>query len=168
MVGLATSLLTALSIFVCSIARQISNENRSLESAGDATLEYLKVLFTFVRQAAFACVTLFGALFLTAYATGYKFADAIVADKSDLFLLYVNTGFQVSLYAIYAVAGPIRYFFIMNIQVLTQFKEASFRVDEKRGTIKEKRFSAIARKAKRSSASDRSPRKNDISDDGDD
>src|SRR5262249_44218659 len=79
-VGTTTSFFTAFSIFVWSITREISIDARSLHSPGDATLEYLKVLFTFVRQAAFACVTLFGALFLAAYATGLKFADGTVSD----------------------------------------------------------------------------------------
>lgn len=157
-VGVTTGFFTAFSIFIWSVARELSIESRPLRSAGNATLEYLKVLFTFLRQAAFACVTLFGALFLAAYATGFKFADATVTDPSDKFLLYVNIGFQVSFYAVYAIAGPIRYFFVMNIRVLSQLKETSFLVDRKRGKTKGKRPSVIAR----------APRKDDVTDDEDD
>jgi hypothetical protein len=120
-VGVTTAFLSAFTIFVWWIGDQISIDPTSLESAGHETFEYMKALFTFVRQGAFAGVTLFGALFFAAYST--------VTDKHDLFLLKLNTGFQIGCYAIYSVVGAVRYFFIMNLQILSQFRAIAARLD---------------------------------------
>ena len=63
-VGTTTSIISAFTIFVWWIGRRILINEETLKSARDATFEYMKILFTFFRQAAFACVALFGALFL--------------------------------------------------------------------------------------------------------
>jgi hypothetical protein len=128
-VGAMTTFLSALSVFVWSISRQITVDSKSLRSAGLATLEYMKVLFAFVRQGAFAGVALFGALFLAAYATGFKFVEAVVTDKSELFLLNSNLALQIGYYAVYCVVGPVRYFFLTSIKILSQFMKIASRLD---------------------------------------
>lgn len=130
-VGIMTTFLSSFAIFVWSISNQIAINPRALGSAGVATLEYLKALFAFVRQGAFAGVALFGALFFAAYTTGFKFVEAVVTDKSDLFLLNSNVGVQIALYAIYCIVGPIRYFFSTSLRILIQFREIAEQLDQK-------------------------------------
>lgn len=130
-VGATTAFLSALSVFVWSINDQIILDPKSLKSSGLATLEYMKVLFAFVRQGAFAGVALFGALFLAAYATGFKFVEATVTDKADIFLLDANIAVQIAFYTIYCLAGPMRYFFVTTMRILAQFREIAKRLDHK-------------------------------------
>jgi hypothetical protein len=134
-VGAATAFLCAFSIFVWSIGSHVLLDSESVDAAGFATFEYMKVLFSFVRQGAYAGVALFGALFLTSYATGFKYAESTVTDKSDLFLLNANVAFQIGFYALLSIVGPIRYFFIMNLQILTQFKNIAGRIDREKPKV---------------------------------
>jgi hypothetical protein len=99
----------------------------------------MKVLFSFVRQGAFAGVTLFGALFFAAFATAFKYTEFTVTSKSDAFLLNINMLFQFAFYAIYAIVGAIRYFFLMNVTILSQFKTLAKRLDRKEAKSKPRR-----------------------------
>jgi hypothetical protein len=128
-VGITTGIFAAFTIFVWSIGDQISVDVNSLEIAGSATFEYLKAILTFVRQGAFAAVTLFGALFFAAFTTELQFGDAIVTAPQDKFLLHLNTALQIGFYSTYSIAGVVRYFFSMNLQLLSNFKEIATRLD---------------------------------------
>jgi hypothetical protein len=130
-VGMTTTFLSAFSIFVWSIGDQIALDPKTLKSGGEAMFEYVKALFSFVRQGAFAGVTLFGALFFAAYSNGFEYAKMTVTDVSDRFFLNMNTGFQIGFYAIYAVVGPVRYFFMMNLRLLSQFRTIADRLDRR-------------------------------------
>jgi hypothetical protein len=128
-VGTVTGFLSAFSIFVWSIGDQISINPTALATAGNATFEYLRALLSFVRQGAFAGVALFGALFFAAFTTEFQYIDTTVTAQADKFLLHINTSAQIGFYAIYAISGPIRYFFLMNLQILSHFREIAARLD---------------------------------------
>ncbi len=128
-VGVTTTFLSAFSIFVWSIGIQILIDPESLKSSGDATFDYLKALFSFVRQGAFAGVALFGALFFAAFSTEFKYVENTVTDKRDIFLLNLNIALQVAFYTLYSVGGVVRFFFNMNLHILSQFKEVAARMD---------------------------------------
>ena len=128
-VGSVTSFLSAFTIFVWWMCSHISADANSLTSAGQASFEYLKTLFTFARQGAFACVTLFGALFFAAFTTEFKYAESTVTEKPEIFLLNVNGALQIAFYAIYCVFGVVRYFFATNLNILARFKEIAIEMD---------------------------------------
>jgi hypothetical protein len=128
-VGITTTFLSAFSIFVWSISNQIVVDDKMLKSGGANTLDYVKTLFTFTRQGAFACVALFGALFFASYTNGLKFNEAIASEKSNIFLLNSNVNAQVAFFTIYCVAGPARYFFVASMKILAQLKEITKRLD---------------------------------------
>ncbi len=130
-VAVITAFFSAFAIFVWSIGDRISMDPTTLRSAGHETFEYLKALFAFLRQGAFAAVALFGALFFAAFTTGFKYIESIVTDKSDVFLLNLNLSFQIGFYALYSVIGPVRYFFVMNFHILSQFRDIAVRLDRK-------------------------------------
>jgi hypothetical protein len=100
-------------------------------SSGRETLEYLKSLLTFIRQGAFAGITLFGALFFSAYSTGFNYVESTVnpAAKNEILLLKANIGFQIGFYGIYAIAGVLRYFLTMTLNILEEFREIASRID---------------------------------------
>lgn len=129
-VGITTGFFSAFTIFVWSIGDQISIDVKSLETAGTATFEYLKAILTFVRQGAFAAVTLFGALFFAAFTTEFQFGDATVTAPQDKFLFHLNTAIQIGFYSTYSIVGVVRYFFVMNLQLLSNFKEIATRLDQ--------------------------------------
>jgi hypothetical protein len=128
-VGMTTSFLCALTIFVWSIGGKISVDSETLKTGGNATFEYMKALFAFVRQGAFAGVALFGALFFAAFSQDMKYSTNMLDDKRDIFLMNLNSGMQIAFYASYSVAGAVRYFFLMNLNLLSQFKELAARLD---------------------------------------
>jgi hypothetical protein len=130
-VGMVTAFLSSFSIFVWSISNRIMIEDEVIEAADSNTLEYIKTLFTFVRQAAFAGVALFGALFFASYTTGLKFVEAVSTDKSDVLLLNSNIYAQITVAAFYCVIGPLRYFFISSMKILDQFKDITTRLDQR-------------------------------------
>ena len=134
-VGIMTTFLSAFSIFVWSIGNRTAIETRVIESAGPVTVDYIKTLFSFVRQGAFAAVALFGALFFAAYSTGFKFVESITSDKSDTFLLNLNLNMQIAFYVIYLIVGAIRYFFLMNLRILSQFETVATRLDREEKTF---------------------------------
>jgi hypothetical protein len=128
-VGATTSFLSALTIFVWSIGGKISVDSETLKSGGALTFEYMKTLFSFLRQGAFAGVALFGALFFAGFATEFKYSETMLTDKQDIFMMNLNIAMQIAFYASYAVAGAVRYFFLMNLNLLSQFKELAARLD---------------------------------------
>lgn len=128
-VGATTAFLSAFTIFAWSIGDQVLIDPESIKDAGNSTFEYLKALLSFVRQGAFAGVTLFGVLFLAAFTTEFQYADATVKSDSDKFILHINIAAQIGFYAIYAVVGAVRYFFVMNLQILSSFKSIAIRLD---------------------------------------
>jgi len=130
-VGFMTALLSTVSVFVWSIGRQITLNERMIRSSGPMTLEYIKALSSFVRQGAFACVTLFGAIFFVAWTTMIKFVDQLVTNQTEIFWLHNNIGVQMIFYTLYAVAGIARYFFVMNVQTLLHFRLVATRLDTK-------------------------------------
>jgi hypothetical protein len=73
---------------------------------------------------------LFGVLFFAAFTTEFKYADISVREKPDLFLLNLNIAVQIAFYATYAVAGPVRYFFDMTLDVLSQLKRKATQSDQ--------------------------------------
>src|SRR6202035_2991599 len=98
-VGSTTAFLSLLTMFVWSMCNHISEDAKSLTSTGQASFEYLKTLFAFARQGAFACVTLFGALFFAAFTTEFKYSETTVTEKSEVFLLNINAALQIAFYA---------------------------------------------------------------------
>jgi hypothetical protein len=130
-VAMTSSFLSAFTIFVWWICNNISIDDREIRKAGTNTLDYIKTLFAFARQGAFAGVALFGALFFASYATGFKFIEAVVTEKSDIFLLNANVNAQIAFYATYCVVGPIRYFFMSSMKILGQYRELTKRLDAK-------------------------------------
>jgi hypothetical protein len=128
-VGSTTSFLSALTIFVWSIGGKISVDSETLKSGGASTFEYMKTLFAFLRQGAFAGVALFGALFFAAFSNEMKYSETMLPDKQDLFVMNLNIAMQIAFYASYSVAGAVRYFFLMNLSLLSQFKELAARLD---------------------------------------
>jgi hypothetical protein len=130
-VGTEATCVAGFAIFVWSVGHRISLDAESVESVGNATLEYLKALLSFVRQGAFAGVALFGALFFAAYTAGFKYVEAVVADKADIFLLNANTAAQIVYCSIFSVIGPVRYFFSMNLQVMRKFRDIAAQLDRK-------------------------------------
>jgi hypothetical protein len=129
-VGATTSLLCAFTIFVWSMCDGMAKDATSSDISGQAGFEYLKVLFTFARQGAFAGVTLFGVFFFAAFTTEFKYIEILVNSPADKFWLILNAAVQIAFYAIYAVVGPIRYFFVMSLEILSQFKKVAVRIDE--------------------------------------
>src|SRR5664279_1774035 len=98
-VGIATAILSAPTVFVWSIGTAIVPEEDET-AAGRETIDYIKSLLTFVRQGAFAGVTLFGALFFAGYSTGFSYVESTVDPKAkyEIFLLKANVGFQVAFF----------------------------------------------------------------------
>jgi hypothetical protein len=129
-VGITTGFLSAFTIFVWTIGEQVAVDPSSLGTAGNATFEYLKAILSFVRQGAFAAVALFGALFFAAFTTEFQFADATVTAAQDKFMLHLNMSLQIGFYATYSVIGAVRYFFVMNLQILSSFKVIAARLDQ--------------------------------------
>jgi hypothetical protein len=128
-VGSTTAFLSLFTIFVWWMCNHISGDAQSLACAGQASFEYLKTLFTFARQGAFDGVTLFGALFFAAFTTEFKYSETTVTEKSEAFLLNINAALQIAFYATYCVMGAVRYFFVMNLDVLARFKEIATEMD---------------------------------------
>jgi len=122
-VGVMATFLFSFSIFVWSIGRQISGYTLSLEPKGKGVTDYLNSLSTFVRQGAFAAVTLFGVLFYGAFTNMFVYVDSIVKSDPDRFLVKFNAAMQVSFYAIFSIAGAVRYLFLMNLHVLSEYKK---------------------------------------------
>src|SRR5207248_2354247 len=102
---------------------------------GRTTIDYLNALSQFVRQGAFAAVTLFGVLFYGGFTTAFYYVEAVVTEKPDIFLLKFNTAFQIGFYALFSIIGPVRYFFMMNLHVLAEFKKIAI-TSEKRSIRK--------------------------------
>jgi hypothetical protein len=132
-VGATTAFLSAFTVFVWSICDRMSKDSRSITSTGEATFEYLKTLLTFVRQGAFAGVTLFGVLFFAAFSTLFKYTEAVVTSKHDIFLINVNISVQMAFYTTYCVAGAVRYFFVLNLEILSKFKDIAIQLDRDGG-----------------------------------
>lgn len=130
-VGSVTSFVSALTIFVWWAGEQMSVDDELVKSGGTQTFEYMKSLFTFFRQGAFAGVTLFGVLFFAAFSTEFEYSKTMLTDKQDIFMMNLNIAAQIAFYASYSVAGVIRYFFIMNINLLKRFKELARQLDRK-------------------------------------
>lgn len=128
-VGSVTAFSSAFSIFVWSVGEKIYLNNEALDAAGPATFEYVKALFTFVRQAAFAGVALFGALFFAAFSTEFSYAKDISSDLGELFWLHINISMQITFYAFYLVGGVVRYFFTMTLIMLLQFRFVASKLD---------------------------------------
>lgn len=128
-VGSTTAFLSLFTVFVWWMCSHISADAQSLTSAGQASFEYLKTLFAFARQGAFAGVTLFGALFFAAFTTEFKYSETTVTEKSEVFLLNINAALQIAFYATFCVIGAVRYFFVMNLDVLARFKEIAIKMD---------------------------------------
>jgi hypothetical protein len=128
-VGSTTAFLSLFTIFAWSMCSLISADAKSLTSAGQASFEYLKTLFAFGRQGAGAGVTRVGALFFAAFTTEFKYSETTVTEKSEVFLLNINAALQIAFYATYCVIGVIRYFFVMNLDVLARFKEIAIEMD---------------------------------------
>jgi hypothetical protein len=129
-VGVTTSILSASTIFVWQMGgRVISIKDVSV--AGRETIEYLKTLLTFIRQGAFAGITLFGALFFSAYSTGFNYVQSTVdpGAKVEIFLLKANVGFQIGFFGVYAIAGMLRYFFSMTLRILEEYREIALVID---------------------------------------
>jgi hypothetical protein len=129
-VGVATAILSALTAFVWSIGTAIVPEEDET-TAGRETIDYIKSLLTFVRQGAFAGVTLFGALFFAGYSTGFSYVESTVDPKAkyEIFLLKVNVGLQVGFFGLFSVVGILRYFFLMTLGIMKQFKRIAARLD---------------------------------------
>jgi hypothetical protein len=128
-VGSTSAFLSLLTTFVWWMCSHLSADAKSLTSTGQASFEYLKTLFTFARQGAFACVTLFGALFFAAFTTEFKYSETTVTEKSEMFLLNINAAVQIAFYASYCVMGAVRYFFAVNLNLLSRFKEIATEMD---------------------------------------
>jgi hypothetical protein len=128
-VGLTTALLAAFTIFVWSMCDRMTKDSMSPDVSGEAGFEYLKVLFAFARQGAFAGVTLFGVFFFAAFTTEFKYIDITVSSNADKFWLILNAALQIAFFAIYAASGPIRYFFVMSLEILSQFKKIAAQID---------------------------------------
>lgn len=130
-VGSVTSFVSALTIFAWWVGEQMSVDDEIVKSGGTQIFEYMKLLFTFVRQAAFAGVTLFGVLFFAAFSTEFEYSKTMLTDNRDIFMMNLNIAAQIAFYASYSVAGVVRYFFMMNIRLLSQFKELALHLDRK-------------------------------------
>jgi hypothetical protein len=130
-VGTTTTFLSGFTIFVWSIGDRINLSEDILKSAGVATFDYIKAVFTFMRQAAFAGVALFGALFFAAFATEFKYDTTTVTDKSDQFWLMLNTSLQLTFYTTYLVVGSLRYLFMMALKTLSDFKYVAAQIDRR-------------------------------------
>jgi hypothetical protein len=128
-VGAATTLLFAFTILIWWLGAQIAIDPASLKSAGHETFEYMKAVVVSIRQGAIAGVPFFTALFFAVLNVEFIYAEASVIDKSDLFLLKMSAGFKVAFYVIIFVVGVVRYFFIMSLQFIFQFKEVAVRLD---------------------------------------
>jgi hypothetical protein len=128
-VGTVTSLLFAFTIFMWSACEGICMDAKSTVGAGDASLSYLKELLSFVRQTTFAGVGVFSGLLYGVFTLEFEYINNISSNPSDKFLLSLNAGAQVGFYAIFAVAGPIRYFFLTSLRVLSDFKKMAARLD---------------------------------------
>jgi hypothetical protein len=105
-----------------------------LDTAGQATFDYVKQLSTFARQGAFASVALFSALFFTAFQADIKYADSMLqsnAPESERFLLHVNAAFQIIFFTILAVSGAARYLFLLNMKMLSQYRYVATRLDRR-------------------------------------
>jgi hypothetical protein len=128
-VGTVTSLLFAFTIFMWSACEAICTD-ASTVSAGDANLGYLKELLSFVRQTTFAGVGVFSGLLYGVFTLEFEYINNIANNnQSDKFLLSLNAGAQVAFYAIFAVAGPFRYFFLTSMRVLSEFKKMAAALD---------------------------------------
>jgi hypothetical protein len=130
-VGSVTSFVSTLTIFAWWVGEQMSVDDEMVKSGGAQTFEYMKSLFAFVRQGAFAGVTMFGVLFFAAFSTEFEYSKTMLSDKQDIFMMNLNIAAQIAFYASYSVAGVVRYFFMMNVRLLEQFKELALHMDRK-------------------------------------
>ncbi len=128
-VGTITSFIAAFSIFVWFLCERVALDDNAMQAAGPSTLDYIKALFAFLRQGAFAGVALFGALFFAAFTTDFKYAETAVTQESDRFWLHLNTAMQIAFYTIFLVVGPLRYLFLATLTVLAQFKAVTAKMD---------------------------------------
>jgi hypothetical protein len=129
-VGTVASLLFAFTTFVWSVGDGICRDAKSTAGASDASLGYLKELLSFVRQASFAGIGLFSGLLYGAFNVEFGYINSIASDESDKFLLQINAATQIAFYAIFAAVGPVRYFFLMSLRVLSDFKRIATKSDE--------------------------------------
>jgi hypothetical protein len=128
-VAIVAGLLFAFTIFVWSVGQAICADAKSAVGEGEATLGYLKELLSFVRQATFAGIGVFSGLLYGAFTVEFEYINTIATSAPDKFLLRINAAAQIGFYAIFAVAGPVRYFFMMSLRVLSNFKEMANRLD---------------------------------------
>ncbi|MGO8869394.1 MAG: hypothetical protein ACLQME_23140 [Alphaproteobacteria bacterium] len=133
-VGSLTTFMALLSIFISSIEIKICLNQDALDTAGEATFDYVKQLSIFARQGAFASVALFSALFFTAFQQDFKYADSMLkndAPDSERFLVHLNAAIQVMFFTVIAVSGAVRYLFLLNLRMLSQYRYIAARLDKK-------------------------------------
>jgi hypothetical protein len=133
-VGTVSGLLFAFTIFVWSFGQESCANAKSAVNGNDAALEYLKELLSFVRQATFAAIGVFSGLLYGVFTVESDYIQAIASSQSDKFLLGLNAAAQIAFYAIFAVAGPVRYLFLTSLRILSDFKEMAVRLDEATST----------------------------------
>ena len=129
-VGTVSVILFSFTIFVWSFGRESCLDAKSALRGNDTALQYLKELLSFVRQATFAAIGLFQRTSLRVFAVETDYANAIVTTQHDKFILGLNAAAQIGFYAIFAVAGPMRYLFLTSLTILSDFKEMALRLDK--------------------------------------
>jgi hypothetical protein len=132
-VGITSAAFSAISIFIWSMGEELMLEQQSLQAAGNHSLDYIKEVSAFLRQAAFAAVALFGVLFIGSFTTAFGYVQGIATSEADRFLLNANVALQIGFYTIYVICGAFRYFFMTNVRILRQFKEIAFQLDRSPG-----------------------------------
>jgi hypothetical protein len=131
-VGIIVGFLSAFTIYIWSLVIKIEAQVKDMTfPLGESALDYVKVLFGFVRQGSFAGVALFGALLFGAFTTDFEYGKMISDEKHDLFLLSLNAAVQVGFYVVLAVAGPLRYLFNANLTMLAALKRNATESDRR-------------------------------------
>jgi hypothetical protein len=134
-VGIITGFLSPFTIYIWSMENKIEAEVEAMTiPLGEATFEYLKLLFGFIRQGSFAGVALFSALLFGAFTTDFQYNKMTSTNNHDLFLLGLNAAAQVGFYVVFSVAGPLRYLFNTNLIMLSVLKKNAVVTDMKTGS----------------------------------
>jgi hypothetical protein len=127
--GATTALLSALATYIWLCCARFSiKENELSASDKNDTLEYIKLIATFIGRSGLAIIATFVSIIFYAYSTGFYYAKESVTDMAgtvntvDLGLLTRNVGWQLGFVASYALLGPVRYLFNEYMHFLLQFK----------------------------------------------
>jgi hypothetical protein len=71
-------------------------------------------------------------LVFAAYTTRFKYVESTVdpTNQSEILFAKANISFQIAFYGAYFLAGVMRYFFILTLAILRQYKQIASIIDQ--------------------------------------